>query len=328
MKIDCLSLLRSWQRRSILSILVAAAAVMAGTGARDARAFNLLPSTYGILWHNTAGGWFSVWEVKDDGTVFSSYLLTSPGSPYNGGYFYCGEYPADPSGCSRTLSFKNTELIPQRSSGFDFLSYDAVGGHMSLQLSTASGSVTTPGYVLDASCGTGCSNTWKMVGTGTFDTSGLPSLLWYDATDRLLGAWQISPYDLRTVLGYPTWSACGGGSCAGYGEPVAAADFNGDGISDVLWLTSDGSLTVFLENGVHGSQLVTLSRPAPFLSSLVGARRLTYGPVLVWYNQITGVVQEWIVSATGQVTRLTNLSVTCGDGCSPDWQPVGLVPLG
>jgi hypothetical protein len=187
---------------------------------------------------------------------------------------------------------------------------------MSPQLGDFSGSVTTPGRPLinlDRSAATcdaasGCSAAWKMVGTGTFDLSGLPSLLWYNAGTNQFGVWQISNIDAQTVVNYKSWSACDA-SCAAYGIPIGAADINGDGITDILWFESDGSLTVFLQNGSGGYSTRAITQRVPFGFSLVGVRRESDVAIrLVWYNPFSGELQNWNL-ALRPMTSVLELSL-------------------
>jgi hypothetical protein len=333
-------------KSTFLGLLLAAATLLSAT---EASAQN-----YGILWQNTTTGHFGVWRVGDEGNVRGTFDLTTtdktyapwpvPGRP-NTYYYICGAnvrgpngVPYDPSGCSNNSLYSITQLFPQHTSGFDFLFYNHIAGGMSPQFADFSGNVVTPGHPLrnwngsGAVCdeASGCAAAWKMVGTGTFDHSGAPSLLWYNAGAGQFGVWQISGFDAQTVTNYASWSACGG-SCAAYGVPVGAADFNGDGITDILWLASDGRLTVFLEDGFGGHRAQALSRTIPLGFSLVGVRREQYNPLaatirLVFYNPFSGVLQNWKLNPSNYDISASNLTWTC-NGCFPDWRTVGLVPV-
>ena len=320
---------------AFMGLMLAVQVLATATGAKA--------QTYGILWQNVTTGRFGVWQVSDHGTVRGAYDLTTPNPAYsrwpvpnrpNTYYYICGVSPDDPSGCSKTSTYSITELFPQRVGGFDFLFYNHEIGGMSPQLGDFSGSVTTPGRPLinlDRSAATcdaasGCSAAWKMVGTGTFDLSGLPSLLWYNAGTNQFGVWQISNIDVQTVVNYKSWPACDA-SCAAYGIPIGAADFNGDGITDILWFASDGSLTVFLQNGSGGYSTRAITQRVPFGFSLVGVRRESDVAIrLVWYNPFSGELQNWNLDIPTYDIRVGTLTWTC-NGCFPDWHPVGLVPI-
>ena len=294
-----------------------------------AAAANASPTSgNGILWHNVTSGEFGVWRVGEHGFVYDTFALTTPNPIYPDGYFRCGSS----DGCSRANTFPVTELFSTRAAGFDFLSYNPSIGGISVQLSSFAGSVTTPGRVLrnwngtPALCGTGgCSEAWKIVGTGQY--GGLPSLFWYDAAAGLLGAWQISYFDLQTVVGYPSWSACGG-SCDAYGTPVGAADVDGDGTADLFWLRSDGAVTVFFLDGAGGHRARAVSQQIPFGYSLVGIRHAPtdVNTTLVWFNPYSGVLQQWSLDPATFNATITTITWSCS-GCSPTWQPVWLIPL-
>jgi len=299
--------------------------------------------TYGILWQNVKTGRFGVWQVGDHGTVRGAYDLTTHDPTYsrwpvpdttNTYYYICGVSPDDPNGCAKTSTYSVTQLFPQRVSGFDFLYYNQLIGGMSPQLSDFTGIVQSPGHALvnldrtPAVCdaASGCSTNWTLVGAGVFDRDGAPSLLWYNAGANQFGVWQISNFDIQTVIGYNSWTACGSG-CGAYGIPVGAADFDGDGISDILWLRSDGSLTVFLEDGSGGNRTLALSRNVPFGFSLVGVRREGEIEVrMVWYNPFSGALQNWNLDTQTNEISASTVTWNC-DGCYPDWRTVGLVRI-
>ena len=119
------------------------------------------------------------------------------------------------------------------------------------------------------------------------------------------------------------WSACGG-SCQGYGTPIGAGDFDDDRISDVLF-QNGSTLTVLLQDGSGGFRAQPLSRTVPWSFALAGLRS-EYGRAdLVWYSALTGLLQVWHVDISGYV-RVENVSWQCND-CSPNWEPVGLIPF-
>ena len=201
-----------------------------------------------------------------------------------------------------------------------------------MQSTSFSGFVTTPGRILSAFCGTGCTDTCKPVATGMFNLLGYRALLWYDARDGLLGERWIRPDDRRTVVWTWSWPACAG-SCAAYGTPVAAADFNGDGITDIVWQNAAGRRTVFLERGDGSFTPVAVPRPAPFGSKLVGLRGVLTGTALgggvifVWYNPATGVLQNWQVDVASGNTSVSNVSWVCNGCDAAHWKPVGLIAV-
>ena len=48
-----------------------------------------------------------------------------------------------------------------------------------------------------------------------------------------------------------------------------------------------------------------------------------YADVL-WFNANTGALGEWLLDGQGNVIATPILSMTCGSGCSPPWQVVGV----
>jgi len=45
---------------------------------------------------------------------------------------------------------------------------------------------------------------------------------------------------------------------------------------------------------------------------------------VLWFNASTGQLSYWLLDGQGNVTTTLILSRTCGSGCSPQWQVVGV----
>ncbi len=45
---------------------------------------------------------------------------------------------------------------------------------------------------------------------------------------------------------------------------------------------------------------------------------------VLWFNGNTGAIGEWLLDGQGNVIRTPSLSLTCGPGCYPQWQIVGV----
>jgi hypothetical protein len=109
-------------------------------------------------------------------------------------------------------------------------------------------------------------------------------------------------------------------------------DFNGDGYADVLrFNASTGQLSEWLLDG-QGNVLAT-----PILSSTCGSGCYPQWQVVgvgdfngdgyadvLWFNASSGALVEWLLDGQGNVIATPIVSGTCGAGCSPPWQVVGV----
>jgi len=127
-------------------------------------------------------------------------------------------------------------------------------------------------------------------------------------------------------------SGGGGGTSAGVWSTVGVGDFNGDGHADVLWFNANtGALAEWVLDG-QGNVIA-----APNLSLTCGSGCSPPWQVVgvgdfngdghadvLWFNANTGTLAEWLLDGQGHVMATPNLSLTCGSGCSPPWQVLGV----
>jgi hypothetical protein len=80
---------------------------------------------------------------------------------------------------------------------------------------------------------------------------------------------------------------------------TATHDFNGDGISDILWRNSAGAVGMWLMNGAQILQTATLTNAAPTNWSIVGQRDFTgNGDADILWRDTTGDVGMWLMNGT------------------------------
>src|SRR5215475_2318160 len=126
-------------------------------------------------------------------------------------------------------------------------------------------------------------------------------------------------------------AGCGSG-CSPPWQVVGVGDFNGDGFADVLWFNTDtGALDVWLLDGQ--SHVIAF----PGLTAGCGSgcsppwRVVGVGDFngdgfadVLWLNASSGALGAWLLDGQGNVMAMPFLSWTCGPGCSPPWQALGV----
>src|SRR5499427_8933105 len=188
----------------------------------------------------------------------------------------------------------------------------------------------TKAEVLSLPCGSGCSPPWQVVGVGDFNGDGRADVLWFNAATGELGEWLLDG-QANVIATAILWLPCGSG-CSPPWQVVGVGDFNGDGHADVLWFNADtGELGEWLLDGQANVMATSiLSLPCGSGCSppwqVVGAGDFNgdgHADVL-WFNADTGELGEWLLDGQGNVMATSILSQTCGSGCSPPWQVVGV----
>jgi len=96
---------------------------------------------------------------------------------------------------------------------------------------------------------------WSIAGIGDFDGDGNADLLWRQGSTGTLALWlmngstisaSVTPsFDGTAISPDQSWSI------------VQVSDFNGDGMSDILWRNTDGTLTEWMMNGGNIVQALT-----------------------------------------------------------------------
>ena len=95
---------------------------------------------------------------------------------------------------------------------------------------------------------------WHEIGTGDFNGDGHSDILWQNANGQA-AIWEMNG----------THQLAGGSALVGPNpgpswKAIGTGDYNGDGLSDILWQNTSGQAAIWEMNGTHqiagGSQLV------------------------------------------------------------------------
>jgi hypothetical protein len=152
---------------------------------------------------------------------------------------------------------------------------------------------------------------WKLMGSQVIDNSGVPQLLWYNATTSQYGWWQLG-LDLDTFA--PEVTSISSLTTVASGFVPALADLNGDGYGDLVWTNpSSNDVYAWINNQQGGfvPHLVGASRPDGY--TLYGAGDVTGSGVtdLVWVNAASHQVQIWTMNGFN-VTSQKTINYTAG----------------
>lgn len=156
---------------------------------------------------------------------------------------------------------------------------------------------------------------WRAAASADFNADGCDDLV-FEHTNGSLGAWFMA----TSEVGY--WRLALAPLSPGRVDPkwhlMAAADFNGDGQPDLLWQHLDGSVAVWLMNGLSATQTVRLtSAPADPSWRVVGSGDFNGDghPDILWQHA-DGRVAVWLMNGTNR-TAVASLNPAQTD---PEWQ--------
>jgi hypothetical protein len=164
---------------------------------------------------------------------------------------------------------------------------------------------------------------WRVVAIGDFNGDGVPDLVWQNDTTRQVtvnyyggsGGATLTGWNWLNTTGSPGWRV------------VAAADFNGDGVPDLVWLNdTTRQVTVNYYGGTGGATITgwnwlnttgspgwRVVRAADFNGDSV--------PDLVWFNETTRQVSVNYYGGSGGAT-LTGWNWLNAGGGAAGWSLV------
>ncbi|PWT90969.1 MAG: hypothetical protein C5B56_04560 [Proteobacteria bacterium] len=154
---------------------------------------------------------------------------------------------------------------------------------------------------------------WRAVAAADLDGDGWDDLV-FEHTNGSLGVWFMASYDYRQSYPAPLSPA----RVDPKWHLMAAADLNGDGQPDLLWQDSDGSVAVWLMNGLAATQTVRLtSTPVDRSWRIVGSGDFNGdGHTDILWQHSDGRVAIWLMNGTSR-TAVAYLSPSQAD---PDWK--------
>ena len=233
-----------------------------------------------ILWRNvdgTVGDWFG---TASGGLVANGALLTTVATNWH---------------VAGTGDFNGDGRV-------DIL-WRSDGGEMSNWLGTATGGFTPN----NANAALLVETSWKIVGTGDFNGDGRDDILWRN-DDGTLSDWLgtasggYTPNNANSLIQIATrWHVAGTG------------DFNGDGNSDILWVSDSGEVSDWLGNSAGGFSANNGSAFTQVATSWhvqgTGDFNGDGRDDILWRND-DGTIGDWLGTASGGFTVNGSLLTT------------------
>jgi hypothetical protein len=166
---------------------------------------------------------------------------------------------------------------------------------------------------------------WRVVAAADFDGNGVPDLVWQNTSTGQVNVNYYGGTGGSTLTGFAMLNS--GSGTAGW-QVVGAADFDGNGVPDLIWQnTSTNQVNVNYYGGAGGSTLTgfaVLNSGAGTSGWHVVAAADFDGngvPDLVWQNTSTNQVNVNYYGGTGGVTLTGSAVLNSGSGTS-GWRVV------
>ena len=160
---------------------------------------------------------------------------------------------------------------------------------------------------------------WHIVGAGDFNGDGVPDLVWQNDTNGLVTVNYFRGSDGATYLG---WNYLSSGFSGWH--VAAVADFNGDSVSDLVWINdTTRQVTVHYYGGAGGATDIGwnwLDQGGEPGWHIISARDFDNNgtPDLVWYNDTTTqIVVDYYTGATR-----TGYAFLYPYGSPAGWSPI------
>jgi hypothetical protein len=164
---------------------------------------------------------------------------------------------------------------------------------------------------------------WTVVAAADFNRDGKPDLVWQNDDTRQVTVWYMGGNQGDTFQG-SSWLTSSG--VPGW-TVVAAADFNQDGIPDLVWQNDDTrQVTIWYMSGTGGNVVERydwISESSAPGWRVVGSDDFNGDgcPDLVWQSDTTGQVTVWYLGGTGGVVALGYDWLASSDGLS-GWRAI------
>ena len=283
-----------------------------------------------LLWQNYGYGQIGAWLLNGSSVTFSSNLSWTCGLGDGCSALW---RPVGPIGDSRILW------------------HNADTGVVSSWL--LSGTTVTGKKDLAATCGksSGCSQSWKAVGTGNFHSSNYHGgdILWHNASTGDVGVWFVD--DVAVEAHIINWKCGSADGCSSYWkvvgvsrhpEPPAILWHNATTGELRYWYLADTpSLHPTPPNSIRFPYYTTVLQQSAPLSwtcgtaggcskawTVIGLDDVDYDghDDVIWFNSQTGEVAAWLLNGT-TVKGTLSLSARCtaASSCSTTWYPIGVM---
>ncbi|KYF75819.1 hypothetical protein BE11_20945 [Sorangium cellulosum] len=222
-----------------------------------------------VLWRHEEQGAMAVWLMEGTHLLAPGPILPAPGG---GGWF------------ARAIDYNADNMA-------DVLWSNGEQGVMAVWLMEGT-RLLAPGPFIPGPIGDG----WDVAAVGDFNADGMSDAVWRHAEQNLMAVWLMEGTRLLAP-GPPIPGPLGDGWAIAWG-----ADFNGDGMADVLWNNAEQNLmAVWLMEGTR------LLAPGPFLPGPLGdgwvartAGDLSFDGMadVVWQRGETSEMAVWLMEGS------------------------------